>query len=127
MNRLLPVWRTSWKAIVAPSKLSGYSHPLWRLAPISQRAASNSSTTTPPPQPPPPTPVVADSIHLLDIRVGLVMDCTKHPMADSLLVEQVDVGDGKLTANESTPSKPVYRTIVSGLARYYYPEELKVK
>lgn len=91
------------------------------------------------------TPSSIDPIHLLDIRVGLVVSCTKHPLADSLLVEQVDLGE-KLTqekvvdaidstsnsASESQPHPPssqnsLLRTIVSGLAKYYSPEDIKVK
>lgn len=42
----------------------------------------------------------------LDIRVGKILECEKHPDADSLYVEKIDVGD----------EEP--RTIVSGLVKY---------
>ncbi|KAK6751177.1 hypothetical protein RB195_002881 [Necator americanus] len=42
----------------------------------------------------------------LDLRVGRIIKCEKHPDADALYVEQIDVG-------ESTP-----RTVVSGLVRH---------
>ncbi|KAF8059373.1 PMA1 [Scenedesmus sp. PABB004] len=42
----------------------------------------------------------------LDIRVGRVLSCERHPDADSLYVEQIDVGE------------PEPRTIVSGLVKY---------
>lgn len=42
----------------------------------------------------------------LDLRVGRIITAQKHPDADSLYVEQVDVG-------ESSP-----RTVVSGLVKH---------
>lgn len=50
------------------------------------------------------------SIHTLDIRVGRILQIERHPDADSLYIEQVDVG-------EADP-----RTIVSGLVQFV-PEE----
>ena len=47
----------------------------------------------------------------LDIRVGKVLECTKVPKADKLLQFKID--DGLAT-----------RTIVSGIAKFYKPEEL---
>ncbi|KAJ3703172.1 hypothetical protein LUZ61_006877 [Rhynchospora tenuis] len=52
------------------------------------------------------------SVSLLNIQVGRIVSAKKHPSADSLLVEEIDVGDG--TA----------RQVVSGLAKYCTPEEL---
>jgi len=49
----------------------------------------------------------------LDLRVGLIIKAEKHPDADSLYVEQVDVG-------ESTP-----RTVVSGLVRHIPIEQMQ--
>ena len=47
----------------------------------------------------------------LDIRVGTVLECTKVPKADKLLQFKIDDGLGG-------------RTILSGIAQYYQPEEL---
>ncbi len=47
----------------------------------------------------------------LDIRVGLITECTKVPKADKLLCFKIDDGMGG-------------RTIVSGIAKYYKPEQL---
>ncbi len=47
----------------------------------------------------------------LDIRVGLVTECTKVPKADKLLQFKIDDGLGG-------------RTIVSGIAKFYNPEDL---
>ncbi|KAF8397108.1 hypothetical protein HHK36_016015 [Tetracentron sinense] len=52
------------------------------------------------------------SISLLNIQVGLIRKAWKHPSADSLLVEEIDLGDVKL------------RQVVSGLAKYCSPDEL---
>ncbi|KAG0260896.1 hypothetical protein BG011_001550 [Mortierella polycephala] len=53
-----------------------------------------------------------DHISKLDIRVGIVRSVAQHPDADSLYIEQVDVGDKD--GNEI--KEP--RTIVSGLVRH---------
>jgi methionyl-tRNA synthetase len=47
----------------------------------------------------------------MDIRVGKVLECTKVPKADKLLQFRIDDGMGG-------------RTIVSGIAKYYKPEDL---
>ncbi|EOY20090.1 OB-fold nucleic acid binding domain-containing protein isoform 1 [Theobroma cacao] len=52
------------------------------------------------------------SVSLLNIQVGLICKAWKHPSADSLLVEEIDVGEAKL------------RQVVSGLAKYCSPEQL---
>ncbi|KAJ4834493.1 hypothetical protein Tsubulata_021016 [Turnera subulata] len=52
------------------------------------------------------------SVSLLNIQVGLIRKAWKHPSADSLLVEEIDVGDAKL------------RQVVSGLAKYCSPDDL---
>jgi len=52
------------------------------------------------------TPVRAVDPSWLDLRVGRIISCERHPDADSLYVEQIDVG-------EATP-----RQVVSGLVRY---------
>ncbi len=53
-----------------------------------------------------------DTFDRADIRVGTVLECTKVPKADKLLRFSIDDGTG-------TP-----RTIVSGIAQHYAPEEL---
>ncbi len=47
----------------------------------------------------------------LDIRVGTILECQKVPKADKLLQFKIDDGLGT-------------RTIVSGIAKHYHPEEL---
>jgi methionyl-tRNA synthetase len=54
------------------------------------------------------------TITRLDIRVGLIKKVEKHPDADSLYVEEIDVGE------EQT------RTVVSGLVNYISVDELQV-
>uniref|UniRef100_A0A1J3ICU0 Putative methionine--tRNA ligase n=1 Tax=Noccaea caerulescens TaxID=107243 RepID=A0A1J3ICU0_NOCCA len=52
------------------------------------------------------------SVSLLNIQVGLIRKAWKHPSADSLLVEEIDVGEGKM------------RQVVSGLAKFCNPDDL---
>ncbi len=52
-----------------------------------------------------------DDFLKLDIRVGKVLECVKVPKADKLLQFRIDDGMGG-------------RTIVSGIAKYYAPEDL---
>jgi methionyl-tRNA synthetase len=54
------------------------------------------------------------TITRLDIRVGVIKKVEKHPDADSLYVEEIDVGE------EQT------RTVVSGLVNYIPVDELQV-
>ncbi|XP_042416756.1 aminoacyl tRNA synthase complex-interacting multifunctional protein 1-like [Zingiber officinale] len=52
------------------------------------------------------------NISILSIQIGIIRKASKHPSADSLLVEEIDLGDGNL------------RQVVSGLAKFYSPEDL---
>lgn len=52
-----------------------------------------------------------DDFAKVELKVGTIVSCEKHPKADRLLVEQIDLGDEK-------------RQIVSGIAKYYQPEDL---
>jgi methionyl-tRNA synthetase len=54
------------------------------------------------------------TITRLDIRVGVIKKVEKHPDADSLYIEEIDVGE------EQT------RTVVSGLVNYISVDELQV-
>ena len=62
-----------------------------------------------------PEPVKAEvdfpTFEKMDIRVGRVLECEKVPKADKLLKFRIDDGMGG-------------RTIVSGIAKYYKPEDL---
>ena len=49
----------------------------------------------------PAEPVVID-YSKCDVRVGKIVECSRHPEADGLYLEQIDVGEGKT------------RTVVSG-------------
>ncbi|MDR0864252.1 MAG: methionine--tRNA ligase [Candidatus Symbiothrix sp.] len=57
------------------------------------------------------TDIAFDDFTKLDIRVGKVLECTKVPKADKLLQFKIDDGLGG-------------RTILSGIAQHYQPEEL---
>ena len=52
-----------------------------------------------------------DELDKVELRVGKILSCEKHPKADRLLVSQVKVG-------------PETRQIVSGIAKWYKPEEM---
>ena len=54
-------------------------------------------------------------ISSLDIRVGRIVKCELHPDAESLYVEQIDVGE------------PEPRTIVSGLVKHVPLDQMQVK
>uniref|UniRef100_A0ACD5W014 Uncharacterized protein n=1 Tax=Avena sativa TaxID=4498 RepID=A0ACD5W014_AVESA len=52
------------------------------------------------------------NVSILNIQVGLIRKAWKHPSADSLLVEEIDLGDGNV------------RQVVSGLAKFFSPDEI---
>ncbi|PKA61614.1 putative methionine--tRNA ligase [Apostasia shenzhenica] len=62
---------------------------------------------------PPPADPVKEAADVLDIRVGRILRAWRHPEADSLYVEEVDVG-------EAEP-----RTMCSGLVNYVPLEHLQ--
>ena len=47
----------------------------------------------------------------IEMKVGTIVQCEKHPKADRLLVEQIDLGSET-------------RQVVSGISKFYKPEEL---
>lgn len=49
----------------------------------------------------------------LDIRIGKIVEVSKHPDADALYVEKIDLGE------------PTPRTIVSGLVNYVRIEDMR--
>ena len=52
-----------------------------------------------------------DDFMKLDLVVGQIIECKKHPNADKLLISQVDIGSET-------------RQVISGIAKYYKPEDL---
>ncbi|KAJ6832096.1 putative aminoacyl tRNA synthase complex-interacting multifunctional protein 1 [Iris pallida] len=115
--------------IISSSKIEKKNHPLLlsSSSSFSFRARTSMATEaggeTSPSAPPPPPPLVADAeekvdplmeaANALDMRVGRVLKAWRHPEADSLYVEEVDVG-------EAEP-----RTICSGLVNYIPLEHLQ--
>lgn len=55
--------------------------------------------------------ITIDDFDKIDLRIAEVIEAKKHPNADKLFVLQLSVGDEK-------------RQVVSGIAKYYKPEEL---
>lgn len=58
--------------------------------------------------------ITMDDFEKIDLKVGEILECKKHPKADKLLVSQVKIGTDT-------------RQIVSGVARDFTPEEMKGK
>lgn len=61
---------------------------------------------------PPPQEDMKVDVSRLDLRVGRIVTARKHPDADSLYVEEVDVGEAAL------------RTVVSGLVKHVPLEQV---
>ena len=55
--------------------------------------------------------IAYDDFLKLDLVVGQIVECKKHPNADKLLISQVNIGSE-------------VRQVISGIAKYYKPEEL---
>ncbi len=55
--------------------------------------------------------ITYDDFQKLDLVVGQIVECKKHPNADKLLISQVNIGSET-------------RQVISGIAKYYKPEEL---
>ena len=55
--------------------------------------------------------ITIDDLDKVELRVGKILSCEKHPKADRLLVSQVKLGSET-------------RQIVSGIAKWYKPEEM---
>lgn len=55
--------------------------------------------------------ITIDDLDKVDLRIAKILEAEKHPDANKLLVLQLEVGDEK-------------RQVVSGIAKYYSPEEL---
>ncbi|XP_010450162.1 PREDICTED: methionine--tRNA ligase, cytoplasmic [Camelina sativa] len=75
-----------------------------------QKASSSKSGGKPKPQPAADREV---TMARLDIRVGKILKAERHPRADALYVEEIDVGGGEI------------RTVVSGLVNYIPLEEMQ--
>eukprot|EP00475_Leptophrys_vorax_P041559 TRINITY_DN78339_c0_g1_i1.p2 TRINITY_DN78339_c0_g1~~TRINITY_DN78339_c0_g1_i1.p2 ORF type:complete len:262 (+),score=12.64 TRINITY_DN78339_c0_g1_i1:79-864(+) len=87
-----------------------FASPAVVVAAAADGAPAAAATTAADAEAAPAAPAVADVAALaqsLDLRVGRIVRAWKHPEADSLFVEEVDVGD---------PDGP--RTICSGLVKY---------
>ena len=53
-----------------------------------------------------------DDFSKVEFKIGVILECEKHPNADRLLVFQIDVGE----------DKP--RQIISSIAEFYQPEDV---
>lgn len=55
--------------------------------------------------------ITMEDFEKIDLKTGKILECRKHPKADKLLVSQVKIGTET-------------RQIISGVAKYYTPEEM---
>lgn len=62
----------------------------------------------------PPAPEKPLDVSRLDLRIGRILEVSRHPDADALYVEKIDCGD---------PTGP--RTVISGLVKHVPIEEMK--
>ncbi len=60
----------------------------------------------------PPAEIAFSDFQKLDLRVGTVLSCEKHPKADKLLVFKLDLGEAES------------RQVLSGIAEHFKPEDL---
>ncbi|KAL5708708.1 hypothetical protein ACHQM5_019474 [Ranunculus cassubicifolius] len=109
-------------AVNTPNSGKLYSKSVSPLLPLSNRRficasseveAAVAEPNADPTPPPAPTDPIKDAAGTLDIRVGRIIKAWPHPEADSLYVEEVDVGE------------PETRTICSGLVKYIPLETLQ--
>ncbi|GLC43992.1 hypothetical protein PLESTB_000217600 [Pleodorina starrii] len=82
-------------------------------APAGVSAAPAAAASAPTAAAPADAGAPREAVGALDIRVGRIVSCERHPDAESLYVEKIDVG-------EAEP-----RTIVSGLVKYVPLEEMQ--
>jgi methionyl-tRNA synthetase len=82
-------------------------------APASDKAAAPKAQSPKPKAPPePPKEIPFETFAAIDLRAGKILEATRVPKADKLLQLTVDLGEG------------APRTILSGIAESYSPEEL---
>jgi len=86
---------------------------VYAIAYPSPKELKQKATTTATPASQPAAATESGGISALEIRVGKIIAVEKHKNADSLYVEQIDLGE----------AKP--RTIVSGLVKYVTKEQLQ--
>jgi len=75
--------------------------PVAPPAPVAPAAAAPAAAAT----------ITIDDFKKVELRVGKVLECVKHPKADKLLILKMDMGDHT-------------RQVCAGMAPYYPPEEL---
>eukprot|EP00158_Paraphelidium_tribonemae_P008817 Partr_v1_DN28694_c1_g1_i1_m50054 putative tyrosyl-tRNA synthetase len=112
INALLEPIRQKWESSEEVKELTRQAYP----EEMKQPAAAASVKTAGGKRNVATSSNTAEDISRFDIRVGRIVSVEKHPDADSLYVEKIDIGE------ETGP-----RTIVSGLVKYYTAEQLQGK
>jgi aminoacyl tRNA synthase complex-interacting multifunctional protein 1 len=96
---------------VAIGKYSATAPNLMKCSRFYCSSATVSDSSSSPPTP--ATPINTPDLELLEIRIGQITEVVKHPGADNLYIEKVNLGE------ESGP-----RTVVSGLVKFITAESL---
>jgi tRNA-binding EMAP/Myf-like protein len=142
-NRVVTL-RDNWAATAASPKQK--QEAAIKKTPVASAAATTATATTtegPARHPYSALPLKlqakADDFSRIELRVGTITKCYRHPDAEALLVEEVDVGDGDDdVGDDCIPAvgidsggdggprggRGVVRTVVSGIAAHYDPSEL---
>lgn len=103
---------TTFGLYASGSKVTAHPEALFmRLDPKVVLAKIEAKETKPEPKKPTTPEISIEDFAKIELRVGTVLKCEKHPQADKLLVSQVDLGDE-------------VRQIVSGIASCYQPEDM---
>mmetsp|Transcript_1088 Transcript_1088/g.1627 ORF Transcript_1088/g.1627 Transcript_1088/m.1627 type:complete len:424 (-) Transcript_1088:62-1333(-) len=86
------------------------------------KAASEKSVKSAPPAAPDsekePLEAIAKRFDQLELKVGKIIHAERHPESDKLLVETIDIGE------VTSEGEPAPRQILSGIAKYYTPEDI---
>lgn len=105
----------SMKAAWAPATLRQPQQQVQRRAAASRTVmASAEAEAAAPAAPAAAAAAAAPDVTKMDVRVGKIVSVEKHPDADSLYVEQIDIGEAEGP-----------RTIVSGLVKYVPLEQMQ--
>eukprot|EP00004_Rigifila_ramosa_P024928 TRINITY_DN732_c0_g1_i2.p1 TRINITY_DN732_c0_g1~~TRINITY_DN732_c0_g1_i2.p1 ORF type:complete len:567 (+),score=140.90 TRINITY_DN732_c0_g1_i2:44-1702(+) len=120
VNKLLDPIRAKFRDSPELQKITADAYPedpIFKQHTAATLASTGAAPKAEKKSPPAAAPAAAvradDDVSNVDIRVGRIVEAIKHPDADSLYVETVDLGEGST------------RTIVSGLANFIPLEQLQ--
>ena len=70
-----------------------HSMDITNIHPERQLMQSNGPAKQKPPKPQPVKKEIIATVDMLDIRVGQIVSVSRHPDADALYVEEIDIGE----------------------------------